>query len=75
MTRPWPGNPDSAWAAVEKQATTQRLSDRPASVPRMDDLGARLRRMSGLTNRVSGRATREVLPGAAGEPHASPQTR
>ncbi|MDA4894518.1 hypothetical protein PFZ55_47425 [Streptomyces sp. MS2A] len=54
MTRPWPGNPDSAWAAVEEQAKTQRLSDRPASVPRMDDLGARLRRMSGLTNRVFG---------------------
>ncbi|BEL37427.1 hypothetical protein [Mycobacteroides abscessus] len=52
--QPWPGNPATAWAAVEERARTHRLSDRPEAIPRMDDLGTRLQKMSGLMNQVAG---------------------
>lgn len=51
---PWPGDPASAWTAVEEQARTHRLSDRPDEVPRMDDLGIRLRKINGWMNRATG---------------------
>lgn len=51
---PWPGDPAAAWAAAADFAETHRLSDRPGAVPRMDDLGLRLRRMAGWMNRATG---------------------
>jgi len=53
---PWPGDPKVAWVGTEEYASTHRLSDRPEAIPRMDDLGGRLRRMSGRLNRIVGAA-------------------
>ncbi|MGV9798509.1 hypothetical protein ACWDTP_10670 [Mycobacterium sp. NPDC003449] len=59
---PWPGDPSTAWAAVEGRVRTHRLSDRPEAIPRMDDLSTRLR----LRKHPSNAAVATILLGGAG---------